>query len=201
MMDKRMVVAVALLMASFAQIGTAGNGFVALQSADPGCPNDSGDVYVSCGNGTVTDNRTGLVWLRNSQCFGTTTWEDANAIVANLSDIPADSVAAGDDCGLSDGSSPGEWRLPTVSEWETMRATAACDPAITNDAGDGCWSFGCVVLGECSFTNLGGWILWSSTSLIESPTSFAWVFDLSTGAVLGSAKDETFYIWPVRGGQ
>jgi hypothetical protein len=47
----------------------AGDGVVALQTADPSCPDDSGKIYVDCGNGTVTDNRTGLVWLKNADCL------------------------------------------------------------------------------------------------------------------------------------
>jgi hypothetical protein len=47
----------------------AGDGVVALQTADPSCPDDSGDRYVDCGNGTVTDNDTGLVWLKQANCL------------------------------------------------------------------------------------------------------------------------------------
>ena len=49
---------------------SAGDGVVALQTAAPTCPDDSGDRYVDCDNGTVTDNETGLVWLANADCFG-----------------------------------------------------------------------------------------------------------------------------------
>ena len=102
----------------------AGDGVVALQTADPSCADDSGDIYVDCGNGTVTDNRTGLVWLKNANCLiavgGDVDWYTAMDFVAGLKDIPSSSVAALHDCGLSDGSSPGEWRLASVDELERI---------------------------------------------------------------------------------
>ena len=43
------------------------------------------------------------------------------------------------DCGLTDGSSPGDWRLPTKAEWDATMAHVAAlgchSPALTNDAG------------------------------------------------------------------
>ena len=44
-----------LLLLALAVIGPgaawAGDGLVALQTADPSCPDDSGNIYVNCGNG------------------------------------------------------------------------------------------------------------------------------------------------------
>ena len=60
--------------------------------------------YVDCGNGTVTDTVTGLVWLKQSNCLSSADWEAAKKAVAGLKD---------GSCMLTDGSSPGDWRLPT----------------------------------------------------------------------------------------
>jgi len=90
----------------------AGDGVVALQtaaasSADP----TNTDRCIDCGNGSVADNDTGLVWLADANCLnGAFDWFTAMDFVAGLSDKPATSEAAAHDCGLSDGSSPGEWR-------------------------------------------------------------------------------------------
>ena len=62
---------------------------------------------------TVTDNRTGLVWLENADCLGAVDWFTAKEVVAGLSDLQGSDP---DDCGLSDDSSPGEWRLPLLGE-------------------------------------------------------------------------------------
>ena len=102
----------------------AGDGVVALQTAGTSCADGSGNRYVDCGNGTVTDNETGLVWLANADCLGSVDWLTASEFVAGLSDKPEGSIAAAHDCGLSDGSSPGEWRLPSMEEWEAMVAEA-----------------------------------------------------------------------------
>ena len=58
-------------------------------------------------NGTVKDTVTGLIWLKNANCFGLISWADAN--------IKAGALASGQ-CGLADGSKPGDWRLPTLDE-------------------------------------------------------------------------------------
>jgi hypothetical protein len=72
--------------------------------------------------GTVTDCRTGLVWLQNANCKqasngitpdteGTLTWKNAMKWSAGLGHGT---------CGLNDGSGPGDWRLPTKTEWMAM---------------------------------------------------------------------------------
>ena len=66
--------------------------------------------YVDCGNGTVTDSVTGLIWLKQADCLGYATWTLGNQAAAALK--------SGDCSGLlSDGSSPGDWRLSTKDEW------------------------------------------------------------------------------------
>ncbi len=183
----------------------AGDGVVALQTADASCadPTNS-DRYIDCGNGTVTDNDTGLVWLADANCLdGFFDWFTAMEFVAGLSDKPAGSVAAAHDCGLSDGSSPGEWRLPSVEEWEAMIAVAdglGCSPSITNDAGDDCWDAACVTAGACSFSGVVSSFYWSASTFVSDP-AFAWVVDLGFGGVSVRHKTDTFYVWPVRGGQ
>src|SRR5262249_27768511 len=58
-------------------------------------------------NGTVRDNLTGLIWLRNANCFGPKAWADAL--------FAAGTLASGS-CDLTDGSVQGDWRLPNVKE-------------------------------------------------------------------------------------
>ncbi|OAD19121.1 hypothetical protein THIOM_005259, partial [Candidatus Thiomargarita nelsonii] len=33
--------------------------------------------YIDNGDGTVTDNSSGLIWLKNANCFGVETWDKA----------------------------------------------------------------------------------------------------------------------------
>ena len=180
----------------------AGEGPVALQTADASCRDASGNTYVDCGNGTVTDNRTGLIWLQDADCVGTVTWKTAIEFVAGLSDLE---TAA--DCGLSDNSSPGEWRLPSKAEWEAMVADADggpgeldCDPAITDDQGNACWDPSCVTGGNCAFTGVASAQYWSGTTVTTVPAN-AWIVILSSGFTPNAPKDLPRRIWPVRGGQ
>jgi len=87
-----------------------------------------GKRYQDNNNGTVTDCRTGLVWLKNADCrdmtgsvnksAGVLTWQLAKEWVAKLWDNPAGT------CGLNDGSGIGDWRLPTRTEIMAMVESA-----------------------------------------------------------------------------
>lgn len=58
-------------------------------------------------DGTLTDNLTGLIWLKDGNCIGLVGWVGALAAVDRLHDGL---------CGLTDGSVAGSWRLPNRNE-------------------------------------------------------------------------------------
>jgi len=66
--------------------------------------------FADNGNGTVTDRLTNLIWLKNANCYGARNWEQALA--------DANGLNTGE-CGLSDGSTAGQWRLPNVREQQS----------------------------------------------------------------------------------
>ena len=152
------------------------------------------------GNGTVTDCRTGLVWLKNAKCTATSngiantngynTWYNALKWVAGLQNGI---------CSLADGSAAGDWRLPTKTEWMAMIAYAKkqtyTDPVLTNDAGTAKWASGA----GSSFTNVISNGYWSSTAY-ESMTDFVWFAYIWDGEMRNTPKVNSGYIWPVRGG-
>ena len=123
--------------------------------------------------------------------------------MAGLSELPGGFA----DCGLSDGSSPGEWRLPSATEWRAMSADAlgedgdpdctASPPTITNDSGLGCW-----VSGPSSFSGVIS-SAYSSTTTSVNDTAFSWYAGLNVGVVslFFGFKTNDDYVWPVRGGQ
>lgn len=74
------------------------------------------------GDGTVSDQLTGLVWLKNAACFAPASWAAAVA--------DANQLASGQ-CGLTDGSAAGAWRLPNLIELESLVDVAASAPAIS----------------------------------------------------------------------
>ena len=171
----------------------------AVTKADGPCY-DNQNRFVDCGNGTITDTLTGLVWLRQAACddlpgMGGTNFGDWRTAMQS-----ADALEHGL-CGLSDGSEPGDWRLPAQHEWfETLRdpvylgCTGAGAPAWTDDAG-----IACVSSSVTSFSGISAVSYWSST-LDASLTGFVDVANLSSGLTDGNlAKFANAGFWAVRG--
>jgi serine/threonine protein kinase len=141
--------------------------------------------YADNGDGTVTDNKTGLIWLKNANCSGRKmTWEEAMQWAAEL---------AHGQCGLRDGSKAGDWRLPTKEEWEAMLDKRYENPALSNAAGTGQWKEG------DAFSGLPTSYIWYWSST-EYNTSSAWNVYLDVGFVHSDVKAFTYYVWAVRGG-
>ncbi len=127
-------------------------------------------------NGTVTDNLTGLVWLKNANCVGNKTWSDALAFANALKDGV---------CGLTDNSSAGEWHLPNIRELHSLIDFGNYNPALPSGH---------------PFTGVVSSYYWSSTSFATS-TDYAWYVALSIGNAYGGHETNTYYVWPVRAGQ
>ena len=66
--------------------------------------------WVDNGNGSLTDTVTGLVWLKQADCINAQ-WASAIAAVSSL---------ATGQCGLTDGSTPGQWRMPNRNEMQSL---------------------------------------------------------------------------------
>lgn len=144
---------------------------------------DSTARFVDLGNGTVKDYTTGLIWLKNANCFGVKIWDDAMDAAAALND---------GECGLSDGSSEGDWRLPTKEELMGI----VTEPPTTWDKGSPPDTVTWTKPGS-PFENVQSDFYWSST---EKDTSSAWYVNMNDGCVLTAFKFfSTFYVWPVRG--
>ncbi len=82
--------------------------------------------FTDRGNGTVRDNLTGLIWLKDTVCsyqFGGTWWEALTF---------ANTLASGR-CGLTDGSVAGDWRLPNIKELQSVVDFSQENPALPAD--------------------------------------------------------------------
>jgi hypothetical protein len=167
-----------------------------LQGSDT-CFDNAGNRFVDCAttalgtsNGTVKDVQTGLIWLKNANCFGLTNWADANIKAA---------VLASGQCGLADGSKPGDWRLPTLDEWIAINMPSCYPspggPTIPDKTGTACY-----LTGVQWATNAQSNVYWSSSSNVTSPAN-AWAFDLFSRETNGGLKTLNLYVWPVRGGR
>lgn len=135
--------------------------------------------FLDMNNGTVKDMRTGLVWLKDASCFGPQAWDVVTASVAELS--------AGE-CGLSDGSTAGQWRLPTIEELQGI----GTDPPTTWDVGS---PFVTWTMPDLPFVNVQTGTYWSGTVY---NTTYAWYLVMDSGFRALELKDYSFYIWPVR---
>jgi len=104
-------------------------------------PGDDGDIqkgvtisnprFTDNSDGTVKDNLTGLIWLKNTRCFGNQTW--ANSLNS------ANTLSSGV-CGLTDGSTAGDWRMPNRFELESLLNMQYEAPALSNSSGTGKWT-------------------------------------------------------------
>jgi Protein of unknown function (DUF1566) len=141
--------------------------------------------FTDNGNGTVTDNLTGLVWLKNANCFGRQTWAIALTSANTLASVA---------CGLTDGSVAGDWRLPNRKELFSLIDDAYSVPSLSNAAGTGQWTEG------DAFSGVQSSYYCSSSTYVYTPT-FARIVSLLDGLVSYDHKTVTRYVWPVRGGQ
>jgi hypothetical protein len=149
-------------------------------------PGDDGDLqkgvswpnprFADNGDGTVTDNLTGLIWLKDRDCMGTEPWGDALTQVGNLNsgmDFGCDGYAAG---AFSD------WRLPNINELRSLVDRGHTSPSLPP---------GHPFVGDRSYD------YWSSTTYAHNP-GFAWRVVMATGPVDYANKTAELDIWPVR---
>lgn len=134
--------------------------------------------FTDNGDGTVSDNATELIWLKNGNCFGLRTWTQALSLVNNL---------ANGQCGLTDSSSAGDWRVPNIRELLSLVDFGRSSPALPSDH---------------LFTDfVGNSAYWSSTTSANDADS-AWSVDFTRGNTFIAGKSELTigdFIIPVRG--
>jgi len=137
-------------------------------------PSASQPSYTDNGDGTITDYKTGLMWVKDGSSAGCNngnklTWEQALSFCEGLSYA-----------GYSD------WRLPNIRELESIVDAGRCDPAINTTY----------------FPNtLSGVHLyyWTSTTYVPT-TSFALYVYFGSGFVSANGKTGSYYVRAVRSG-
>ena len=116
------------------------------------------------GNGTVTVN--GQIWLKDNDCLHFMTWTE--------SVVRANSLADGQ-CGLTDKSKAGDWRLPTIEELKSVY------PA------------------KGQFRSTYGKFYWSKNDYDAEKVWVLWAYNGDIYTDLKANKQN--YSWPVRVGQ
>ncbi|MBF0622341.1 MAG: DUF1566 domain-containing protein [Magnetococcales bacterium] len=136
--------------------------------------------FTDQGDGTVLDAQTGLVWLKNSTCLTSISWNDA---------LTSASTMADGTCGLTDGSTAGQWRMPNFVELESLMDMGQGTPTL--EAGH-------------PFEVPGNSYFWTSTYFAKD-NSKAWTIDTNYGypssaydRSSGTATNVTLSAWLVR---
>ncbi len=122
-------------------------------------------------DGTVTDNLTGLMWVKKANLAGAMTWSDALDYANNLS-------LGGEGCD----SFCTDWRMPNRSELESLLDFSNSNPALPSGH---------------PFTNLTNYF-WSSTTY-ASTTKLVWLVH-PNGYWVTYNKASNYFVLPVRGG-
>ncbi len=118
-------------------------------------------------NGTITDNLTGFLWSKDAGCFEETTWQETLDTISTIGD---------GDCGLTDGSKPGDWKIANIRELHSLIDYGNDSPSL-----------------PAAHPFIGitkGAALWSSTSAerVIDP-NLAFILDLDTGEVILKSKE------------
>ena len=136
-------------------------------------------------NGTVTDLRTGLIWLKNA---------NANGIKNQMEAEDYCKALASGTAGLTDGSTAGQWRLPSRAELQGL----GTDPPATWDYDYGTPSIPWTNPGA-PFTNVQS-VYWSATIQLGGPPPTSWTVNMVSGYTTSYVVTQyDFYVWPVRG--
>ncbi|MBN1497716.1 MAG: DUF1566 domain-containing protein, partial [Spirochaetes bacterium] len=134
-----------------------------------GIPWNTATRFNNNGDGTITDNATGLIWAANANPAGLVTWDAALTHVSTLNTPPFY-------CGRSD------WRLPNIVELMSIMNYG------NNDMVAWLQGFG--------FSNVSS-SYWSSTT--AGNRSYVWYYDFSSGTREIRMKTSTGYVLPVAG--
>ena len=129
--------------------------------------------FVDNGDGTISDQLTGLVWLKDIACLDLLDWDNSLTTVSGLSNGL---------CGLTDRSTTGEWRLPNVLELFSLIDLGNHSPALSS---------------VHPFTGVASQFYWTSTTL-NNALGKGRTVDIGFGNIDQSDKAALHYIWPVR---
>jgi hypothetical protein len=124
------------------------------------------------GDGTLYDTVTGLTWLKKADCIQAA-WAGAIAAVNNL---------ASGQCGLADGSTPGQWRMPNRFEMLSLADRSPTFPIASYYNGI-YGPDGVTVTGSVIFNNFVASQYYWTSSTYASDSSQAWtVYSCDFGA-------------------
>ncbi|OGW37758.1 MAG: hypothetical protein A2Y97_09030 [Nitrospirae bacterium RBG_13_39_12] len=164
--------------------GTSGNPYELQMTGQTASYASGDDGYIQAGNdwpnprftnngdGTVTDNLTGLIWLKDGGCIKKS-WSYAISAIADFNINPGKYICIEYTANYSD------WRLPNIKELESLINYESSNSA--------------------TFANVNPSYYWSSTTYNRN-TASAWVINMTKADKRYIRKNYSYYLWPVRGG-
>lgn len=133
--------------------------------------------FTEHGDGTVTDNITGLMWLDDRACFLPETWDNAVKVVEALNSKP-DRLA----CGVYKGRYA-DWQLPDLAALRELLQGAEGEPAAWLKS-----------QGAADIIARDYWV--RDTNPLN--LYFSWAVNLQDGTPRDYPKSFELYVWPVR---
>lgn len=143
--------------------------------------------YADNGDGTITDEKTGLTWEKESDdgsIHDGDTVGDWNHALTKIALLNVTAFAGHTD-----------WRLPNVFELQSLADYGVQNPAVSAAFNTGCTP-GCTVL-TCSCTR--NWPYWTSTTAFDLQT-FGWAVSFRDGLTHTQRKSNSIPARAVRGG-
>jgi hypothetical protein len=134
--------------------------------------------FTDNGDGTVTDQLTGLMWLKDGSCLRKN-WSNALNTITDLNSNPRNYTC------LEYAASYSDWRLPNAKELESLINYGTSNSAIWLDAE--------------GFTNMKSPVYWSSTTY-QGSIKKAWMVNMKKTTITLQSKKSTYFVWPVRAG-
>jgi hypothetical protein len=133
--------------------------------------------FTDRGDGTLIDNKSGLMWLKDSGCLGKRHWEAAFFSVERLNQSP-EQVKCNEYTQAYE-----DWTLPNIELLTDLISDAKDEPAV--------W------LQEQGAANVSARDYWTVT---ENPLNiyYAWALNLRQGIPHNYSKAFPLFIWPVR---
>lgn len=147
-------------------------GVMLIASAAPALASER---FTDHGDGTVTDEETGLTWLKDAGALGAMSWSEAGQRAAALS--------ADDFDWLTDTSSAGDWRLPNHHEMRTLTTGYALGNALPADH---------------PFRGVQQAHYWTSSAGYDPQRAWS-IQPAARGDAQFEDIAEAKYVWPVRG--
>lgn len=150
--------------------------------------------FTDNGNGTVTDNLTRLVWLKDANCLDTVAGIERKearkyALLPYYDALVWIRGLTSGACGLSDGSKSGEWRLPNRLEMQSLLDYSRFNPALpaghpfNNVQPQGTWTSTVLSYSNFSFSGDSSWYIYPESGVVNAESNF---------------NNGEYYIWAVR---